>query len=238
MTTIDPQRTVAELVTELPGRARVFERLGVDYCCGGGRSLESACAGKELDLDVVLADLDRAGDDPDEPGADWAAASLADLCEHLVETHHAFLRSELPRLDALVEKVARAHADVHPELREVQEVYSAVAEELEGHMSVEENVVFPSCRTLEAGHGELVGLARIIKTMELEHRDTGSALERLWELTDGYTPPEDACNSYRAMLDGLVTLERDLHRHMHEENNILFPRAMALEEGWATAARA
>lgn len=161
---------------------------------------------------------------------DWSASSLSDLCDHIVGAHHAFLREELPRLSTLVEKVANAHTEAHPELLEVVDVFGSIAAELQGHMFVEETVLFRACRDLEAsGWSELESLAGPVYAMEADHGTTGAALERLRVLTGGFTPPPAACSSYRAMLDGLETLERDLHRHIHEENDILFPRAVALE---------
>ena len=169
-----------------------------------------------------------AGDEEDEQ--DWSTAALADLCDHIVERHHGYLRDELPRLSALVEKVAEAHGEEHPELLEVVDVYGAIAAELQGHMFVEEAVLFRACRDLEAqGWSDVESLAGPVMAMESDHATTGAALARLGTLTAGYTPPPEACNSYRALFDGLETLERDLHRHIHEENNILFPRAIALE---------
>ncbi len=233
MAAIDAQRTVGEPVTERPGRARVFERLEIDYCCGGKRPLEDACAAKGLDAVAVAAMLEAleeaGGEEPD-----WTTASLGELCDHIVETHHAYLRDELPRLSFLVGKVARAHGSRHPELTDVAETYEGLAAELFEHMLKEEHVVFPACRRLEEGEEILAaGLAAPIAVMEDEHAAVGAALERLHALTGGYQPPRDACNSYRAMLDGLATLELDLHEHIHEENNILFPRASALAESAA-----
>lgn len=238
MTSIDPATTVAELVVERPGRARVFERLGIDYCCGGKVSLEDACATKGLEpvaVAVVLEAIDSRDDDEDEE--DWSTATLTDLCDHIVHRHHAYLREELPRLSALVEKVAKAHREAHPELRDVSEIYGAIAAELQGHMFVEEAVLFRACRDLETnGWSELVSLEGPVQAMEADHAVTGAGLERIRALTASYTPPPAACNSYRALLDGLETLERDLHRHIHEENNILFPRALALERTGGSSA--
>jgi regulator of cell morphogenesis and NO signaling len=230
MTSIDRAATVAELVVEHPGRARVFERFGIDYCCGGKVSLEHACAARGLDAAAVAGVLEELALDGDEGEEDWSDAALGDLCDHIVKTHHAYLREELPRLGALVEKVVKAHADAHPELREVEDIFGAIAGELQGHMFVEEAVLFRACRDLETqGSSDVESLAGPVRAMEADHVLTGAGLERLRALTASYTPPPAACNSYIAMLDGLETLERDLHQHIHEENNILFPRALALE---------
>ena len=230
MTTIDPAVTVAFLVSERPGRARVFEALGIDYCCGGQVPLEDACARKGLDVSAVAGALVDAAAEDIEDEADWRAAPLAELCDHIVECHHGYLREELPRLSALVEKVARAHAEAHPELLEVEQIFEAIAAELQGHMFVEENVLFRACRELEVSMPrEVPSLEGPVRAMESDHVATGTGLVRLRTLTADYMPPVGACNSYMAMLDGLETLERDLHRHIHEENNILFPRALALQ---------
>ena len=229
-TAISAEDHVAALVLEEPSRARVFERFGIDYCCGGDVPLERACAERGLDVGIVTAALAE----PPARGAedvDWRSASVATLVGHIVEQHHAYLREELPPLGALVDKVVRAHGDAHPELADVRETFTAVVEELGDHMLEEEQVVFPACVALEEG-ARGTGLASLrspIAAMLHEHEEVGAGLARLRELTSGYEPPADACNSYRAMLDRLRTLEVDIHRHVHEENNVLFPRALALE---------
>lgn len=230
MTAISAETHVAALVLDEPSRARVFERYGIDYCCGGNVPLERACAERGLDVGVVTAALAE----PPARGAedlDWRGASVATLVDHIVGQHHAYLRDELPPLGALVDKVARAHGDAHPELADVRETFTAVADELGSHMLEEEQVVFPACIALE-GAPRSTGLASVgspIAVMLHEHDEVGAGLARLRELTAGYEPPADACNSYRAMLDRLRTLEVDIHRHVHEENNVLFPLALALE---------
>jgi regulator of cell morphogenesis and NO signaling len=164
--------------------------------------------------------------------ADWTAASVAELCTHIVDHHHAYLRDELPRLRALVDKVARAHDDAHPELADVETTFAAVANELEAHMDREEQVLFPACVALEEGAVAVFPFGTVenpIRAMLHDHDEVAAGLARLRLLTNGYEQPGDACNSYRAMLDRLHTLEVDLHRHVHEENNILFPRALELE---------
>jgi regulator of cell morphogenesis and NO signaling len=225
--TIDPEATVASLVLEQPGRARVFERFAIDYCCGGKVPLRTACEDRGLDVGTVLDALaeSRTAD------TDWAAASLEDLCTHIVGHHHAYLREELPALAALTDKVARAHGDRHAELHDVAATFAAVRAELEAHMEKEEQVLFPACVALERGIGTDLPFPvdAPIEAMVHEHDEVGAALAQLRRLTGGYAPPADACNSYRAMLDRLESLELDTHEHVHEENNILFPRAAALE---------
>lgn len=230
MNTIRTDAQVAELVLEEPSRARVFERFGIDYCCGGKTPLEAACADRGLDVGAVIAAL-REPRAPEAEDVDWTVAPVSTLVDHIVEHHHGYLREELPPLSALADKVARAHGDAHPELYEVQATFADLAAELTGHMAKEELVLFPACLALAEGE-ELAGprsVAAPIQAMLHEHDEVATGLRALRALTGGYTPPEDACNSYRALLGRLETLERDTHRHVHEENNVLFPRALALE---------
>ncbi len=235
MSTIPIDAQVASLVLEEPSRARVFERFGIDYCCGGKTPLHIACADLGLDVAAVVAALEepRAAESED---VDWACAPVAELVAHIVEHHHGYLRDELPRLRELVEKVAHAHGDRHPELAGVQQTFGAVADELEQHMVKEERILFPACVALEegaAGSFPFGSVENPIARMLHEHDEVAAGLARLRSSTNAYEPPADACTSYRSMLDGLATLERDTHRHVHEENNILFPRAVALEAGRA-----
>lgn len=222
------------MVVERPGRAKVFERFGIDYCCGGGVSLGEACAGKGLDTEAVLRELEiyDAGAGAEDQ-ADWSRATMSELTGHIEEVHHGYLREALPRLAFLVDKVTRVHWERHPELQELRRVFGSLREELELHMAKEEQVLFPLCRELERSEKKpefhCGSVNNPISVMVREHEDAGNHLAAMRELTGGYEPPADACNSYRAMLDGLAELEQDMHRHVHEENNILFPRAAAAE---------
>ncbi|MHB1244170.1 MAG: iron-sulfur cluster repair di-iron protein [Gaiellaceae bacterium] len=227
MTAISTATTVGELVVDDPARARIFEQLGLDYCCGGKRPLAEACRERGLDPDTVVAMLNAAAAGGGGTGEDWSRAPLAELCDHIVEAHHGFLRRELPRLSTLVEKVERAHAAQSPALHEVRTVFEELRAELESHTEVEERVVFPACRDLDAGAGGDEELATRFATLESEHEAAGAHLERLSELTGHFDVAQAFCNTHRAALDALRELELDLHEHIHEENNILFPRALA-----------
>ncbi len=231
MSTVTKETHVADLVLEQPGRARVFERFGIDYCCGGRVPLEEACAERDLDVDVVIDALAQAA--PAEVAeVDWRDASLRDLSAHIVEHHHGYLREELPPLHELVDKVVRAHGQDHPELADVQTTFAVVESELVQHMAKEEHVLFPACVALEDGTAAGFPFGSVenpIGMMVHEHEEVAAGLSRIRTLTGDYTPPQGACNSYRAMLDRLATLEQDTHEHVHKENNILFPRAVALE---------
>jgi regulator of cell morphogenesis and NO signaling len=233
-TTLDASSTVGQLVTDRPRRARVFERFGIDYCCGGKRPLAQACVEQGLNLDEVLTALaDSAQVASDEPETEWSSVSMTDLANHIVATHHAYLREALPRLAGLFDKVITAHAERHPDLRELRQAFDDLVNELGPHMQKEELVLFPMVRELDraerAPSFHCGSVNNPIHAMEHEHDNAGAALARMRALTHGYTPPEDACNTYRALLDSLDELERDMHTHIHKENNILFPRAAARE---------
>lgn len=235
MTTITPQLTVGRIVAELPQLSRVFEELQIDYCCGGNRRLESVCRERRIDVGHLMERLVEAQTtkSPDSSDRNWVSAPLADLCEHIQSTHHEFLRQELPRLAAIIAKVVRAHGAYHPELAEVQAAFAELQAELEPHMRKEECVLFPAICYLEANRHPMPlpfgSLANPIRAMVSEHEHAGDALARLRRLTADYAAPPGACNTYRVMLEGLAALERDMHQHVHKENNILFPRAVQLE---------
>jgi regulator of cell morphogenesis and NO signaling len=228
------EATVGQLVVERPSRARVFERLGIDYCCGGKKPLAQACAEKQLDLNAVLDELRQDAAGPASPAdRNWATATLTDLCDHVEQTHHAYLKQELPRLEFLTAKVANRHGPRDARLVELHQVFTAFRHELESHMMKEERVLFPICRRLDTADGPVQShygtVSNPIQVMVAEHDDAGEALARMRALTDDYTPPPDACNTFRALFDGLHQLERDMHQHVHTENNILFPKAVRAE---------
>ena len=227
--------TVGDIVVRRPALSRVFEQVGIDFCCGGKKTLEQACQEKDLDPEGLIARLeDEIQPNRDESViVDAAAMSLTELVDHIEQTHHTYLRAELPRLDMMSEKVASVHGDKDQRLVQIHQTLLVLADELSNHMMKEEQILFPMVRQLEASKTvpafHCGSLANPIGQMEAEHEQAGSALERLRELTDGYRPPDWACNTYRAMLDALAHLERDLHLHIHKENNVLFPRAIEME---------
>ena len=227
MAAVSTSTTVAELVVDRPGRARLFEQLGVDYCCGGKRSLGEACESRGLDPDTVVALLnaDLAGDGA--PATDWSQAPLGELCDHIVGAHHGFLRRELPRLSTLWEKVERAHGAESPAAQGIRTTFEQLRAELEQHTAEEEQTVFPRLRALDDTGSLDEPFAAELGRLEQEHESAGALLARLEELTSGYDLDRALCNTHRAAIDGLHELERDLHEHIHEENNILFPRALA-----------
>jgi regulator of cell morphogenesis and NO signaling len=228
MSDIDPRTSLAELVTEHPHLARDFDGLGLDYCCGGTRTLEEACAATGLDVGEVQ--LSAMSVDIDDANRAWATMNLADLTAHIEATHHRYLRQELPRLLALADKVVAVHGDRHPELAAARTTLDELDVDLAPHLRREEERVFPMIRGLSDGQTATSSSVReSIASLCTEHDRAGELLGRLRRQTKGYVTPPDACTSYRAFYKGLEELEADLHLHVHKENNRLFPEAIELE---------
>jgi regulator of cell morphogenesis and NO signaling len=238
--TIVISKTVGEIAAEMPDTTREFERLGIDYCCGGSRTLGEACAAANISLEDVLARLEKSsahGREQDAQNPDWQKQLLADLIAHIASTHHAFVRSESPRIEALAAKVAGVHGKNHPELLQVQRVFGELAAELSLHLMKEEQVLFPYVQRMEesALAGEAAPPAMFgtvlnpVRMMMQEHDGAGESLRSLRILANQYAVPEDACISYRTLYQALQGFEADLHQHIHLENNVLFPRAVAME---------
>lgn len=233
-TTINPNSTIGELARERPGRTRAFQELGVDFCCGGKKTVAEVCSEKGLDLATFTEKL-RAAETarPASEDADYASMPLGQLVEHIISTHHAYLKTELPRISAMAEKVAKVHGSKDPRLAQVARVFAVFHAEISSHTMKEECILFPAiCRI---GEGETGGgcpfgsVAHPIGVMEAEHESAGGALAKMRELTDDFTPPDWACNTYRGLLHALSEVEADTHQHIHKENNILFPRAIEAE---------
>lgn len=230
--------TLGQLAAEVPGATRELEKLGIDYCCGGSRTLGEACGQANISVDEALARLKR-GMESKHPsdGTNWQKALLADLIEHINRTHHVFVREESPRIEALGAKVVGVHGKNHPELLEVQKTFCALAAELSVHLMKEEQILFPYVVRMEESvlAGESAPVAMFgtvmnpVRMMMQEHDGAGDALRILRRVTKDYSLPEDSCASYRALYEALRGFETDLHQHIHLENNILFPRAIAME---------
>jgi len=237
MTTLSVDTTVGEIAAELPASTAVFEKYGIDFCCGGRTALAEACQSRGLDATAILDEARRAaGSAAAAVETDWRKASLTELAEHIVATHHAYMKTQLPRLEAMLQKILTAHSARHAGvLVPLAETFLAMREELDGHLMKEERILFPLVRALESGTGSRAfhcgSVQNPIRVMVMEHDSAGEALARMRHLTGGYTPPPDACNTFRSFYKGLAEMESDLHRHIHLENHILFPRAIQLEAG-------
>jgi regulator of cell morphogenesis and NO signaling len=229
---------VRKIALDNPASARVFESLGIDYCCGGNLPLKDACLRANVSPESVLKlldDLDAARQgEPEE----WLNAPFAELTGHIVSRHHGYVRTEAPRLLALLEKVTSKHGAAHPELAEIGTIFATVFQKLSVHMLKEEQVLFPFLNSMDAAHrsGQPLPAAFFesvrnpIASMLTDHNDAGESVGWIATLSGGYRTPPGACPSYIALYTGLAEFERDLHRHVHLENNILFPRALELEQ--------
>lgn len=237
--TFTETKTVRELALEMPNATRVFERLKIDYCCGGGKPLSAACEAAGIPLADVVRLLEESGQKIETGEAtDFQTASLASLTRYIVDKHHVFTREEMARLTALIEKVCNAHGQNHPELLQIQTLFRDLANDLAPHMFKEERILFPYITELEAaaaGRRPLMpppfGTVRNpVRMMMMEHDVAGDILRKLREASSDYTVPPDACISYQTLYGALEAFEQDLHQHIHLENNILFPRAVEIED--------
>jgi regulator of cell morphogenesis and NO signaling len=230
-------QTVREIALENPASIRVFEAYGIDYCCGGRKPLAEACTARNISLDEVIEALERGEAGSGAARVDWTAQPLHALSAHIVNTHHAYVRRELPRLAELAAKVVNRHGDTKPELPEIQAKVAQIAKELLEHLAKEELVLFPYIakleRSLEDGAAKPQGcfatIANPIAMMTQEHEAAGVLLAEMRKLSGDFTPPVGACPTFHAFYRGLHEFEQDLHQHIHLENNVLFPRAMAME---------
>ena len=230
--------TVAEIASKSLAAVRVFEKLGIDYCCGGKRPLADVCSTKGLDVDAVQTQLDEATKASPESARDWLIEPLGDLIAHIISTHHAYLKRDLPAIGMRVAKVHRVYNTRYgPTLRGLPEVFARLSAELEMHMQKEEMILFPAIAAYEVAvnagdpppQSPFGTMARPIAMMEAEHESAGEALTKIREITEDFHVPDYACVTYNAMISGLKELEADLHMHVHLENNVLFPRAVQLE---------
>ncbi len=234
---IAPTQTVREIAQAQPASVRVFEQFGIEYCCGGHKPLAEACTAKDIDVETVIAALEAASRSENAQMKDWTKEPLRKLAEHIVRTHHAYCKDELPRLSGLAAKVVNAHGGTNPELAVIQAKLAELTEELTDHLAEEEVVVFPMIAKLEgrkandaAGQAEsATSIGNPLALLIEEHDHAGVLLAEIRSLSRDFIAPEYACTTYLAFYDGLREFERDLHRHVHLENNILFPRAIALE---------
>ena len=223
MMTITGDRTVGELAVEHPLATRVFARHHIDFCCGGGKPLSEACEARNLDIEMVLAEIRKELTRSDVAAQRWDEAPLGDLIEFILSDYHQPLREELPRLETMARKVFSVHREkAEAMLSDLLSTVEGLKAELEQHMAKEEQILFPMIRQ---GQGAMADGP--ISVMRHEHDSAGSALARLRTLTHDYEVPEGACNTWRALWHGLEALEQALHEHIHLENNILFPRALS-----------
>jgi regulator of cell morphogenesis and NO signaling len=234
---INTGMSVREVAMELPQSTRLFEKLRIDYCCGGHKPLAEACASAGVDVADVMEMLADVTQPEDTAALDFQNASVPDLITHILDTHHVFTKSEMGRLQSLTDKVIGAHGANHPELLHVRELWQKLCADLTPHMFKEEQILFPYMIALAqaADHEWAAPFAPFgtvnnpIRMMMREHDTAGEILRELRTLTSDYKAPADACISYQTLYQALENFERDLHQHIHLENNILFPNSLAME---------
>jgi regulator of cell morphogenesis and NO signaling len=242
-------RTVRDVVLELPHATRVFEKLKIDYCCGGDTPLTETCANagvKVENLERMLAEVGQA--DGEGNGAislqkgdfqkrDFRTATLAELIGHILDKHHVYAKEEMVRLEALIDKVIGAHGENHPELLRLGSLFQQLCDDLKPHMFKEEQILFPYIIEMErsalqkrqAPFAPFGTVNNPIRMMMMEHDTVGGLLRDLRALSSNYAVPRDGCISYQTLYQALEAFEKDLHQHIHLENNILFPRAIEME---------
>ncbi|MEP7375233.1 MAG: iron-sulfur cluster repair di-iron protein [Chitinophagaceae bacterium] len=229
-------KSLAQIVNEDHRAATVFEKYHLDFCCKGKRSLQQACAESQVPPDELIAALE-ATVRPENYSVhlNYNLLSLSQLTDYIVAAHHAYVKQEMPQILSYLQRVASKHGDRHPEMRKVAEIFEAVKEEMEQHMQKEELILFPRIKEVEKEGKELNEkkltisyLEAPINMMEEEHDHAGTAMAEIRELTDNYNPPADACTTYKLSYAALEAFEKDLHQHVHLENNILFPNAISL----------
>ncbi|MHB8973118.1 MAG: iron-sulfur cluster repair di-iron protein [Pirellulaceae bacterium] len=241
-THLNSATTIRTLVGQYPQTRQVFEDFGIDYCCGGGKCLAEAAQASHLDLPALLVAIEKALEPPADAAGiaekDWYTAPLHELVDHILQVHHAYMKEALPKVSELARKVLHAHGAHHGDmLRRVSELYAALHDELSNHLLKEETILFPCIVAAELhrpGDPErpaacFGSVGNPIRQMEHEHESAGQTLVQIRQATNDYSLPEDACPTFRALYEELERMEGDLHQHIHLENNILFPRAIAAE---------
>ena len=234
---VKAETTVREIALQVPESTRLFEQLKIDYCCGGSLPLAQACASAGVDVDNVMGMLTEVTRSA-RTGLDFQNASVPELITHILDTHHVFTKSEIDRLQALADKVLVAHGNNHPELVQLNELLSYLFADLKPHMFKEEQVLFPyilevvdaANKKLSAPFAPFGTVNNPVRMMMREHDNAGHILRELRALTSDYKVPLDACMSYRTLYQALENFEKDLHQHIHLENNLLFPKAIELEQ--------
>lgn len=222
------QKRVGEIVAEDYRTAQVLRSYGLDFCCGGGRTLEKACTSKKIELEQVVAEIEalNMADNTEDNYNEW---SLDFLTDYIVNNHHSYVRKMLPEISFYAEKVARVHGERDPELYDILQNVQLLRSEMLGHLKKEEQELFPQIKELVSQKKTGSVKSAIVEALEEEHDKAGELMANIEELTKGFNPPENACASYRVLFQNLEGFQQDLHKHVHLENNILFPKALKLE---------
>ena len=231
------ETNIKEIALSNPAARQILENAGLDYCCGGGKSLHEACLHADVSTEQILKRLVENRRDVGPDDANWASAPLGDLTRHIRERHHGYVREAIVRVQPLLDKVAAKHGENHPEIAEIRRLFNEVGREMIMHMQKEEQILFPYIDALERAnraHSSVEPpffqtVKNPIHAMMKEHDAAGELVKQIRKVSSEYTPPPDACTSFDALYQDLKEFEADLHQHVHLENNILFPRAVEME---------
>ncbi len=231
------QRLLSELVAENFEYASVFEKYGMDFCCKGKRKLEDVCNEKGVDTEIVVNELEKLQSSCESDANNYGSWDLSFLIDYIINNHHSYVLNQIPVLKAHTEKIAEVHGVNHPELSEVKDMFRQLSEELLSHMEKEEKIIFPIIKEIENEYkrngtlGELPfqSIKDQIEQMENEHTSAGDLLYKMRDITGNYYLPDDACTTYEITFKEIDAFEKDLHKHIHLENNILFPKAIKME---------
>lgn len=237
---IQKNQNIGELVAQDYRLASIFKKYGIDFCCQGNRTIDDACKAKEMDVDIVLRDLNEVANAnaSNTTGIDFKTWPLDLLADYIEKTHHRYVEDKTPQIIPYLDKICEVHGEKHPELYQIKDLFQKVVENLAQHMKKEELLLFPFIRKMEKAKrsGELLqklnfdSIKNLVNEMEDEHFAEGDRFRDIERLSHNYTPPEDACNTYRVTFAMLKEFEEDLHLHIHLENNILFPKSILMEE--------
>ncbi len=233
---VQKETKIGEAVAENFRYVQVFEKYGIDYCCGGKKSISDACIAKGIDPEVVITSLHNIQENGNSPG--FSSWKLDFLIDYIVNNHHCYVEKMLPVIYMHLQKVAEKHGTNHPETVSIKELFTGIKEELSVHMQKEERMLFPYIKRIvelkengvEAPFPPFGTVENPIRVMELEHENAGKLMAEIYFLSSGFTPPGDACTTYKVLYQELKEFESDLHKHIHLENNILFPKAIELEK--------
>ena len=232
-------KTIGQLVSEDFARAGVFKKFGIDFCCGGNKSARKACEEKGIDFDALRLELEAAENKKDNaPSHNFNQWDLGFLADYIVNQHHKYIKENTPVIMEYAKKVAKVHGHANPEVIEISRLFTELSNELQMHMMKEEGILFPYIKQLAEAHKEnreaptppFMTVQNPVRMMEAEHDIAGELMKKIQKLSNAYTPPDHACNTYRVEYFKLEEYENDLFQHIHLENNILFPKAIAMEK--------
>jgi regulator of cell morphogenesis and NO signaling len=235
---IEENQIIGDLVANDYRAATVFKKYGIDFCCQGNRTINDACEKKQVDTKSLLNDLNEAVKAQGDTAIDYKSWPMDLLADYVEKKHHRYVQEKTLEIQPYLNKICKVHGERHPELFKIQEEFNASAGELASHMKKEELLLFPFIRkmakinqsSLELNAPRFGTVENPINMMMEEHTIEGERFRLISELSNNYTPPEDACNTYRVTFALLNEFEQDLHLHIHLENNILFPWAIAKEK--------